>query len=77
MVYRNIYTKNKWKTIQKSQITKEDLKNHIRVIDLDDLYYAKGITNDMVTKYAKAKYYIFNSTSNEMKQKIDFESLSA
>jgi len=29
----------------------------------------------MITKDAKAKYYIFNSIPNEMKLKIDFELL--
>lgn len=36
----------KIKTIQKSEISKDELKNHLKVIDHTDLYYVKRINND-------------------------------
>ncbi|ORX63851.1 hypothetical protein BCR32DRAFT_251402 [Anaeromyces robustus] len=71
-----IYDK-KLKKISKDNIAEDDLKKHIPVDGINNLFYEKSVTKDMVKKDAKTKKILMNSIKNDLAVNIDFISSTA
>jgi len=67
----------KIKYIDKRKIKKEDISKHKKVKRRENLYNDIIVTEDMVRADITAKYYLHNSISDDIKVKINFQSISA
>ena len=69
--------KEKIKTVEKIEASDKTKIDLIKVEGKKNFYYTKDVTTEMLVDDAKAKYYLLNSISDNIKIRIDFKSNTA